>query len=112
MLNSFFLRKVDKSGNNQKPVKQPKDACFSLRGVAEHDWTPNTEAKCPAASENETKTTAATATPAATTTTTTTTTNSINAASHVYVPAAISSRTAVSKSNVAATTTATGQPAT
>lgn len=108
MLNSFFLRKVDKSGNNQKPVKQPKDACFSLRGVAEHDWTPNTEAKCPAASENETKTTAATATPAATTTTT----NSINAASHVYVPAAISSRTAVSKSNVAATTTATGQPAT
>ena len=112
MLNSFFLRKVDKSGSNQKPVKQPKDACFSLRGVAEHDWTPNTEAKCPAASENETKTTAATATPAATTTTTTTTTNSINAASHVYVPAAISSRTAVSKSNVAATTTATGQPAT
>ena len=110
MLNSFFLRKVDKSGNNQKPVKQPKDACFSLRGVAEHDWTPNTEAKCPAASENETKTTAATATPAATTTTTTT--NSINAASHVYVPAAIPSRTAVSKSNVAATTTATGQPAT
>ena len=111
MLNSFFLRKVDKSGNNQKPVKQPKDACFSLRGVAEHDWTPNTEAKCPAASENETKTTAATATSAATTTTTTTT-NSINAASHVYVPAAISSRTAVSKSNAAATTTATGQPAT
>ena len=111
MLNSFFVRKVDKSGSNQKPVKQPKDACFSLRGVAEHDWTPNTEAKCPAASENETKTTAATATPAATTTTTTTT-NSINAASHVYVPAAISSRTAVSKSNVAATTTATGQPAT
>ena len=110
MLNSFFLRKVDESGSNQKPVKQPKDACFSLRGVAEHDWTPNTEAKCPAASENETKTTAATATPAATTTTTTT--NSINAASHVYVPAAISSRTAVSKSNVAATTTATGQPAT
>ena len=110
MLNSFFLRKVDKSGSNQKPVKQPKDACFSLRGVAEHDWTPNTEAKSPAASENETKTTAATATPAATTTTTTT--NSINAASHVYVPAAISSRTAVSKSNVAATTTATGQPAT
>lgn len=108
MLNSFFLRKVDKSGGNQKPVKQPKDACFSLRGVAEHDWTPNTEAKCPAASENETKTTAATATPAATTTTT----NSINAASHVYVPAAISSRTAVSKSNFAATTTATGQPAT
>ena len=107
MLNSFFLRKVDKSGSNQKPVKQPKDACFSLCGVAEHDWTPNTEAKSPAASENETKTTAATATPAATTTT-----NSINAASHVYVPAAISSRTAVSKSNVAATTTATGQPAT
>lgn len=107
MLNSFFLRKVDKSDSNQKPVKQPKDACFSLRGVAERDWTPNTEAKCPAASENETKTTAATATPAATTTT-----NSINAASHVYVPAAISSRTAVSKSNVAATTTATGQPAT